>query len=152
MTRSSDASSPVVDRRGFIKAGALAGGGLIVGTYLRFGPDSAFAEAAPAAAADFAPNAFISIAPSGAVTIIAPNSEMGQGIKTGLPMIVAGRAGRGVEPGHDRAGRFESRVRAPEVGRQRFDRRQLRRVAPRRRHRARDAHRGRRADVGRAGQ
>ena len=89
MTRKSDTSSPVVDRRGFIKVSALAGGGLLVGTYLRFGPDSAFAEAAPAAAADFAPNAFISIAPSGAVTIIAPNSEMGQGIKTSLPMIVA---------------------------------------------------------------
>jgi isoquinoline 1-oxidoreductase beta subunit len=89
MTRSSDASSPVIDRRGFIKAGALVGGGLLVGTYLRFGPDSAFAESAPAAAADFAPNFFLSIAPSGVVTIIAPNSEMGQGIKTGLPMIVA---------------------------------------------------------------
>jgi isoquinoline 1-oxidoreductase beta subunit len=89
MTRSSATSSPVVGRREFIKAGALLGGGLMVGTYLRFGPDSAFAEEAPAAAADFAPNLFLSIAPSGLVTIIAPNSEMGQGIKTGLPMIVA---------------------------------------------------------------
>jgi len=89
MTRASDAPSPVVDRRGFIKAGALVGGGLLIGTYLRFGPDDAFAETAPAAATDFAPNLFLSIAPSGVVTIIAPNSEMGQGIKTGLPMIVA---------------------------------------------------------------
>ena len=48
----------------------------------------AFAETAPVAE-NFAPNAFISIAPSGAVSIIAPNSEMGQGIKTSLPMIVA---------------------------------------------------------------
>ncbi|HEX3866697.1 MAG TPA: molybdopterin cofactor-binding domain-containing protein [Gemmatimonadaceae bacterium] len=89
MTRSSDASPSVLDRRGFIKVSALAGGGLLVGTYLRFGTASAFAETAPAAAPDFAPNAFISIASSGAVTIIAPNSEMGQGIKTSLPMIVA---------------------------------------------------------------
>jgi isoquinoline 1-oxidoreductase subunit beta len=89
MIRKSDSSSPGVDRRGFIKASALAGGGLLVGTYLHFGPASAFAESAPTAAADFAPNAFLSIAPSGAVTIIAPNSEMGQGIKTSLPMIVA---------------------------------------------------------------
>ncbi|MEP7001183.1 MAG: molybdopterin cofactor-binding domain-containing protein [bacterium] len=89
MTRSPETSPRAVDRREFIKVGALLGGGLLVGTRLRFGPESAFAEEAPAAAADFAPNAFISIAPSGAVTIIAPNSEMGQGIKTSLPMIVA---------------------------------------------------------------
>jgi isoquinoline 1-oxidoreductase beta subunit len=78
-----------VDRRQFIKVGALAGGGLLVGTYLRFGDSIAYAEAASVTAENFAPNAFISIAPSGAVSIIAPNSEMGQGIKTGLPMIVA---------------------------------------------------------------
>ena len=83
-----DSSSPVVDRRQFIKVSALAGGGLLVGTYLRFGESIAHAETAPIAA-DFAPNVFISIAPTGAVSIIAPNSEMGQGIKTGLPMIVA---------------------------------------------------------------
>jgi isoquinoline 1-oxidoreductase subunit beta len=88
MTRVSDASSRGVDRREFIKVGALAGGGLLVGTYFRFGAASAFAETAPVAA-DFAPNVFLSIAPSGVVTIIAPNSEMGQGIKTSLPMIVA---------------------------------------------------------------
>ena len=80
--------SPVVDRRHFIKVSALAGGGLLVGTYLRFGEAIAYAETAPVAE-NFAPNAFISIAPNGAVSIIAPNSEMGQGIKTSLPMIVA---------------------------------------------------------------
>jgi isoquinoline 1-oxidoreductase beta subunit len=89
MTRTSNPPSQTVDRRSLIKAGALVGGGLLIGTYFPFGPDDAFAESAPAAAGDFAPNAFISIAPSGVVTIIAPNSEMGQGIKTGLPMIVA---------------------------------------------------------------
>src|SRR4051812_48467251 len=82
-------SASVVDRRAFIKVSALAGGGLLVGTYLRFGPASAFAETPSLSADTFAPNAFISIAPSGAVSIIAPNSEMGQGIKTSLPMIVA---------------------------------------------------------------
>ncbi|HEY5060723.1 MAG TPA: molybdopterin cofactor-binding domain-containing protein, partial [Gemmatimonadaceae bacterium] len=89
MTRSANSSSPVVDRRAFIKAGALAGGGLLVGTYLRFGSSSAFAETLPVSADSFTPNAFITITPSGAVSIIAPNSEMGQGIKTGLPMVVA---------------------------------------------------------------
>ena len=83
-------SSPAVDRRAFIKASALAGGGLLVGTYFRFGPTPAFAESAPPVAGDFAPNAFISISSSGAVTIIAPNSEMGQGIRTTFAMITMG--------------------------------------------------------------
>ncbi len=89
MKRLLESSSAGLDRRAFIKVGALAGGGLLVGTYLRFGPSSAFAESLPATADAFTPNAFISIAPSGAISIIAPNSEMGQGIKTSLPMIVA---------------------------------------------------------------
>ena len=76
-----------VDRRSFIKVGALAGGGLLISTYVPFG--EALAATAPTAAGEFAPNAFITISSTGTVTIIAPNSEMGQGIKTSLPMIVA---------------------------------------------------------------
>ena len=75
-----------VDRRSFLKVSALAGGGLLISTYLPFGEVLA---ATPAAAAEFTPNAFITITPAGAISIIAPNSEMGQGIKTSLPMIVA---------------------------------------------------------------
>jgi isoquinoline 1-oxidoreductase beta subunit len=79
--------SPRIDRRHFIKVSALAGGGLLIGTYVHLGELDA---AEPlGAAADFAPNAFISISSSGAVSLIAPNSEMGQGVKTSLPMIVA---------------------------------------------------------------
>jgi isoquinoline 1-oxidoreductase subunit beta len=85
-------SSPVarpskIQRRQFIKVSALAGGGLLVGTYLRFGPARALAQAA--LPKNFVPNAFISIAPNGIVSLIAPNSEMGQGAKTALPMIIA---------------------------------------------------------------
>lgn len=87
MKKTLNASSPL-DRRAFLKATALAGGGLLVGTYIGIRPSDAFAEGAHAAG-DFAPNAFITITPAGAVAIIAPNSEMGQGIKTSLPMIVA---------------------------------------------------------------
>src|SRR4029079_4504940 len=89
MKRLLESSQPGVDRRAFIRVSALAGGGLLVGTYLRFGPATALAESLPATADNFAPNAFISITPAGAISIIAPNSEMGQGIKTSLPMIVA---------------------------------------------------------------
>jgi len=85
----STSPAPTLDRRSFIKVGALAGGGLVIGTYLRFGGSSALAQTPPAASANFAPNAFIRIAPDGAVSLIAPNSEMGQGAKTALPMILA---------------------------------------------------------------
>jgi len=79
-----------MDRRTFVKVSALAGGGLLVGTYLRFGNASAFAQAASEAGfTKFVPNAFISIAPNGSVALVAPNSEMGQGAKTALPMIIA---------------------------------------------------------------
>ena len=35
------------------------------------------------------PQAFVSIAPDGTVTIVCHRSEMGQGVRTGMPLIVA---------------------------------------------------------------
>ena len=91
MTHDSNAGASAMDRRQFIKISALAGGGLLVAS--GFDTPAPLAAVAPATGlapvADFAPNVFVSIAPSGAVTLIAPNSEMGQGIKTSLPMIIA---------------------------------------------------------------
>ncbi len=71
------------DRRSFIKITALAGGGLLLGISWRL--DAADVPAT----GDFSPNAFIRIMPNGSVSLIAPNSEMGQGAKTALPMIIA---------------------------------------------------------------
>ena len=86
----SPAGTPAkLTRRAFIKVGALAGGGLLIGTYLRFGPSVAEAEEVSAGATGFSPNAFIRIGPDGTVSLIAPNTEMGQGAKTALPMILA---------------------------------------------------------------
>jgi len=85
-------NSEALSRRGFLKITSLAGGGLMLGCYLGLRDSLAAAEPAPAPAAgatEFSPNAFIRIMPDGAVTIIAKNPEIGQGVKTSLPMIVA---------------------------------------------------------------
>ncbi len=78
--------SAPVNRRDFLKLTGLAGGGFALAFYIRSGGDAAAAEKA---AGDFAPNAFVRISPSGAVTIVSKQPEMGQGVKTSLPMIIA---------------------------------------------------------------
>jgi isoquinoline 1-oxidoreductase subunit beta len=82
-----------LDRRSFLKVGALASGGLVLGAYLKFGRSSALAQAfggrGGRGGAPLNPNVFIRIAPDGVVTIIGKNPEMGQGIKTSFPMIIA---------------------------------------------------------------
>jgi isoquinoline 1-oxidoreductase beta subunit len=77
-----------VDRRSFLRVTALAGGGVLLGSYLKVF-NSADAYAATPGAAEFMPNAFIRMTPDGIVTIIAKNPEIGQGVKTMLPMIIA---------------------------------------------------------------
>lgn len=81
-----------LDRRAFLKLSALTGGGLILGVYGKFA-DGLFAaevmEASAAIPAGFAPNAFLRIAPDGRVFIVAHSPEIGQGVRTSLPMIVA---------------------------------------------------------------
>jgi isoquinoline 1-oxidoreductase beta subunit len=76
-----------VDRREFLKVSALAGGGLLVGSWFELLAPSA--AAAQGGGATFVPNAFIRITPTGAVTLIGQNPEIGQGIKTMLPMLIA---------------------------------------------------------------
>jgi isoquinoline 1-oxidoreductase beta subunit len=80
-----------VDRRQFLRVSALAGGGLLLGTFLdATATGELLAAGAPRRpAADFTPNAFIRLSPDGSVTIIAKNPEVGQGIKTMLPMLIA---------------------------------------------------------------
>ena len=76
-----------VSRRNFLRVGALAGGGLVLGA--RFGFDGggiAFAAEDGAAAAL---SAHVKIQPDGKVTILAQNPEIGQGVKTMLPMLIA---------------------------------------------------------------
>src|SRR5262245_51505974 len=80
-------STLVLNRRGFLKVSALAGGGLVIAAYLD--PGDLLAQGRGAPPAPLVPNAFIKIARDGTVTIIGKNPEIGQGIKTTLPMLIA---------------------------------------------------------------
>jgi len=84
-TEEQEARSHGITRRSFLRVGALAGGGLMIATWLDFGQ----AAAEPGTLEDFTPNAFIRITPDGVVTLTAKNPEIGQGVKTMLPMLIA---------------------------------------------------------------
>ncbi|WP_108808796.1 xanthine dehydrogenase family protein molybdopterin-binding subunit [Aquimarina spinulae] len=87
-------ASPSFGRRSFIKTSALAGGGMLIGFNLF---QACKPEATPPVDIpidisqlnfnDF--NAFIKIADNGMVTIFSPNPEIGQGVKTSMPMLIA---------------------------------------------------------------
>src|SRR5512134_708148 len=74
-----------VSRRSFLTASAAVGGGVMLNFSI-----PAFAQregSAPEAAATL--NAYIRIAPNGETFIVSKNPEIGQGIKTSFPMIIA---------------------------------------------------------------
>ncbi|HEY6159346.1 MAG TPA: molybdopterin cofactor-binding domain-containing protein, partial [Gemmatimonadales bacterium] len=73
-----------ISRREFLETTGAAGAGLVIGFHLP--PGGRFA-AAPAAR--FAPNAWLRISPDNSVLIVVDRSEMGQGVTTALPMLVA---------------------------------------------------------------
>lgn len=74
-------------RRRFLKISAAAGGGLLIGFSIM--PQHAPRATAGEAAAPFAPNAWLRIDTDGQVTILVASSEMGQGVMTAIPMLVA---------------------------------------------------------------
>lgn len=78
-------------RRDFLRRSALAGGGLVLGFYLNGSGNAAEQVAKPATApgAEFKPNAFIRIGRDGIVTLVSKQPEIGQGIKTSLPAVIA---------------------------------------------------------------
>ncbi len=73
-----------VSRRFVLKAGAAVGGGLIIGWV----PAGCGADA-PNGKAPLPPDAYVRIDPQGKVSIVSPMAEMGQGVYTALPMLVA---------------------------------------------------------------
>jgi isoquinoline 1-oxidoreductase subunit beta len=72
-------------RRDFLKTSAAAGGGLILGVHL----PAAIAKQAEAAVTTSMPNAWIRIGSDNTVTILSSHSEMGQGVYTSMPTLVA---------------------------------------------------------------
>ena len=76
---------PRSSRRRFLKSAAASAAGLTIGFHWS-GPLSRALADTPK---DFAPNAFLRIAPDNSVTVIAKHLEMGQGAYTGLATVVA---------------------------------------------------------------
>jgi isoquinoline 1-oxidoreductase subunit beta len=70
-----------LSRREFVTAGIAAGAGLVIGFYLPHKSGSHEES--------FSPNAYLRITPDNRVTIVVARSEMGQGVRTALPMILA---------------------------------------------------------------
>lgn len=102
---------PALSRRTFVVTVATAGGGLLIGCRLdQQNAAASRAQSAPGAgAATFAANAFVRIGADNIVTVIVPQAEMGQGISTALPMLVAEELEVGLDqvrvehaPGSDR--------------------------------------------------
>ena len=81
--RAEEAAS--LSRRGFIKLTGLAGGGLVLAAALPHGK----LEAQPSGGALFDANPYVQIQPDGKIVLFAKNPDVGQGVKTSLPMIVA---------------------------------------------------------------
>ncbi len=80
----------VFSRRSFIRSSALASGGILLGVSFLNSCTEAAAPPVDVAHLDFKDfNAFIKIAENGYVTIYSPNPEIGQGVKTSMPMLIA---------------------------------------------------------------
>ena len=71
-----------VSRRGFLQTSAVAGGGLMLGLSVASGP-------AFSAGLLHTPNAWVHIADDNTITLLSARSEMGQGVYTSMPMLIA---------------------------------------------------------------
>jgi isoquinoline 1-oxidoreductase subunit beta len=77
------ATAPTLTRRTFLRVSAAAGGGLLISGFVPgTGRDAA-------AAGTFEPNIWVKIAADGTVTMTLTQLEMGQGVMTSMPMLVA---------------------------------------------------------------
>jgi isoquinoline 1-oxidoreductase beta subunit len=75
------------NRRTFLKTAVVIGGGLLLGFHLPLG--EMLGQGAEQNAALFEPNAWVRVGADNQITIMMAHSEMGQGVMTALPMLVA---------------------------------------------------------------
>jgi isoquinoline 1-oxidoreductase beta subunit len=78
----------VLDRRAFFRVSTVGGGGLLLTLHTGLVKDI-LAQAPQTPAPAFVATAFVRVAADGTVTIMGKNPEIGQGVKTSLPMIIA---------------------------------------------------------------
>jgi isoquinoline 1-oxidoreductase beta subunit len=76
-----DAIIRKIDRRTFLKATGITTTGIVLGLQWACSP------AKPST--PFSPNVYLTVNPDGSIAIVAHRQEMGTGIRTGLPMIIA---------------------------------------------------------------
>ena len=81
-------TTPHTTRRSFLQAGVGAASLPVLSLGFTLG-GADLAQAATASSASFSPNAFLRITPDNRVTVICGSAEMGQGVLTAIPMLVA---------------------------------------------------------------
>jgi isoquinoline 1-oxidoreductase beta subunit len=93
--RAREHNATALSRRGFIKVSGAAGGGLVLGLSLsgcggaqESTPGTA-GDAATASDTIFEANPYVQVRPDNTVVIYSKNPDVGQGVKTAMPMIVA---------------------------------------------------------------
>ena len=90
-------SAFAIPRRTFLVGLGLSTGTLVLGLGRALGATKPEAKPVPRnpqlPAGGFAPNAFVHVAPDGLVTIVSHRSEMGQGIRSTLPALLADEMG-----------------------------------------------------------
>ena len=80
-------SAPALSRRSFLRVSAAAAGGLLVSLYVDL-PALAQEGSQPPAKA-YPPEAFVHINPDGRIVITVNRVELGQGVSTALPLVLA---------------------------------------------------------------
>ena len=103
-------------RRRFLQVSALAGGGLLLSHVLAQSTRPQGGTSQQRGEGAFTPSPFIKIRPDGAVILVAKIPELGQGVKTTLPMILADELGADFQTVQIESGALDPRLGAQEAG------------------------------------